>query len=129
MSMAILNTPIKIGKLELKNRLVMPPMATAKGGEQGEVTRQVLDYYDEKSKGGYIGLIITEHMYIALDGKAAAGQISIADDSCIAGLQKLTETIHKNGTKVFAQINRAAGQKPNVPEKRFWAPVQPLCRE
>lgn len=108
--MAIFNTPIKIRNLELKNRLVMPPMATAKGSETGEVTPQLIDYYDEKSKGGYIGLIITEHFYIAQEGKAGKGQISIADDSCIPGLQKLTDAIHKNNAKTFVQINHAGGR-------------------
>lgn len=108
--MAVLTTPVKIGTLELKNRLVMPPMATAKGAETGEVTRPLIDYYEEKSRGGYIGLIITEHFYISQEGKANKGQISIADDSCIPGLQKLTDAIHKNGAKTFAQINHAGGR-------------------
>lgn len=108
--MGILNTPIRIGKLELKNRLVMPPMATAKGADTGEVTQQVIDYYDEKSKGGHIGLIITEHFNISPEGKAGKGQISIADDCLISGLQKLTEIIHKNGSKAIAQLNHAGAR-------------------
>lgn len=105
--MSLLNTPIKIGHLELKNRLVMPPMATSKANEQGKVTAQICDYYDEKSAGGYIGLIIIEHSYISIEGKAGKGQISIASDSDIDGLNQLVNVIHKNGSKVIAQINHA----------------------
>ena len=59
--MSILNSPIKIGDLTIKNRLVMPPMATAKATDDGQVTKQICDYYHEKSFGGYIELIITEN--------------------------------------------------------------------
>lgn len=105
--MNILNTPISVKKIEMKNRLVMPPMATAKADDEGKVTEQICEYYKEKSHGGYIGLIITEHSYVSLEGKASRGQLSIADDSVIDGLQKLTSIIHDNGSKVFAQISHA----------------------
>lgn len=105
--MHLLNTPIKIGNLDLKNRLVMPPMATAKSSENGEVTAQLCDYYREKSAGGYIGLIITEHSYVSIEGKASKGQLSVADDSTVEGLHRLADVIHQNGSKVIAQINHA----------------------
>lgn len=107
--MNILNSSIMVRNLELRNRLVMPPMATAKAGNDGKVTEQLCQYYDEKSQGGYIGLIITEHSFISPEGKAGKGQISMASDSDIAGLSKVTEIIHRNGTKVMAQINHAGG--------------------
>lgn len=107
--MSFLNTPIKIGRLELKNRLVMPPMATSLASETGEVTKSICDYYDEKSAGGYIGLIITEHSYVSEEGKVRKEQLSIAKDEDVAGLQRLVDLIHKNGSKVIAQINHAGG--------------------
>lgn len=105
--MGLLNAPIKVGHLELKNRLVMPPMATSKANEKGEVTEQICNYYNEKSAGGYIGLIITEHSYVSIEGKAGKGQMSIANDSDIDGLKRLTGLLHKNGSTVFAQISHA----------------------
>lgn len=106
--MSILNSPLKVGNLELKNRLVMPPMATSKAIE-GQINEAICNYYDEKSLGGYIGLIITEHSYVSLEGKASKGQVSIAEDQDIDGLKKLTAVIHKNGSKVLAQISHAGG--------------------
>ncbi|MGM0168524.1 hypothetical protein IGI39_004279 [Enterococcus sp. AZ135] len=82
-------------------------MATAKSKETGEVTEALCDYYSEKSAGGHIGLIITEHSFIRPEGKASKGQLSIAKDEDIAGLRKLAATIQQNQTKVFAQINHA----------------------
>lgn len=107
--MDILNRPINVGKIVLSNRLVMPPMATAKSESDGKVTDALCKYYEEKSQGGYIGLIITEHSFISPEGKASNGQLSISSDDDIVGLHKLTDTIHKNKTKVFAQISHAGG--------------------
>ena len=104
--MKLLMQPMKLKNVEIKNRVVMPPMATSKS-EDGEVTQKLVDYYDEKSRGGYIGLIITEHAYISKEGMADPGQISISKDSDIKGLKRITETIHNNGSKVIAQINHA----------------------
>ena len=107
--MNLLNKAIKIKNLELKNRLVMPPMAISMADEKGEITAKSLEYYNEKSLGGYIGLIITEHGYISPEGKAGRGQVSFSKDDDILGLSELAALIHKNNTKVMAQINHAGG--------------------
>ncbi|MFV0395789.1 MAG: NADH:flavin oxidoreductase [Coprobacillaceae bacterium] len=104
-----LNTPITIKKLKLKNRLVMPPMATSKS-DAGKVTQELLTYYDEKSKGGYIGLIINEHSYINENGMASTNQVSISKDEDIEGMKQLVNVIHQNNTPVFAQINHAGSR-------------------
>lgn len=105
---------IKIKNISLNNRIVMPPMATSKS-DDGKVNHQLVTYYDEKSKGGYIGLIITEHAYISPEGMANPGQISIVDDSDIEGLKRITDVIHKNGSKVIAQISHAGSSaRPDV---------------
>ncbi len=101
-----LKESLKIKNLELKNRLVMPPMATSSTPD-GYVNQKLLDYYGEKSQGGYIGLIITEHSYVNRQGMAGPGQLSCSRDSDIEGLSRLAQTIHRNGTKAIAQISHA----------------------
>lgn len=108
--MRIIDTPLKIKNMELKNRLVMPPMATAKAGKDGEISNDVCTYYDEKTKGGWIGLVICEHSFVMQEGKAGTGQVSISKDEDLEGLRRLVDTIHANGTCVFAQIAHA-GQR------------------
>lgn len=105
--MSYLIKPLISSKLELNNRLVLPPMATAKCGDDGIVTQEILDYYDEKSRGGYISLIIIEHSFIETQGKASKGQLSIASDDTVEELKKLSNIIHKNGAKAIMQINHA----------------------
>ncbi len=107
--MSLLNSPITVGNIEIKNRLVMPPMATAKADQNGNVTENLCEYYSEKSRYGYIGLIITEHSFVSPEGKASKEQLSISKDTDIEGLKNLVLSIHKNNTKVFAQINHAGG--------------------
>lgn len=99
--------PLELNRLTLKNRLVMPPMATSKSEKDGKVSQAILDYYDEKSRGGYIGMIIIEHSFISLAGKASAGQLSISDDSDVEELKKLAKLVHSNGSKAVMQVNHA----------------------
>lgn len=99
--------PLQIGELTLKNRLVMPPMETSKAEVNGKVSKDILDYYEEKSQGGYISLIIIEHSFINQQGKASEQQLSVADKSDVEGLKKIADIIHKNGSKAVMQINHA----------------------
>lgn len=104
--MITIKDPISIKNITLKNRLVMPPMATSKSFN-GAVNEDLLVYYHDKTKNNLLGLVVTEHMYVRNDGKAHAAQISISRDEDIKGLTKLVEVIHSNNTKVVAQINHA----------------------
>ena len=105
--MAHLLEPIMIKKMHLNNRLVMPPMATAKAMPDGHVSPEILAYYREKSAGGYIGLVIIEHAYISPEGRASERQLSVAEDSAIPGLIELAGVIHGQGSKAVMQINHA----------------------
>lgn len=105
--MTYLLQPLQAGALTLSNRLVMPPMATAKSEADGSVSQAVLDYYREKSAGGYLSLIIIEHSFISPEGKASNNQLSVAGDHFIDGLRSLADVIHRNGSKTIMQINHA----------------------
>lgn len=113
MSNPLIHSPIKIGKLELKNRLVMPPMATERSNPDGTVSDALLEYYRPYAEG-YIGLIIVEHSFVHLQGRASAGQLSVSRDSDIEGLSRLAEVLKANGTKAFMQINHAGGAAREV---------------
>jgi NADPH2 dehydrogenase len=105
--MKYLYKPLELNRLTLKNRLIMPPMATSKSEKDGKVSKNIIDYYDEKSNGGYISLIIIEHSFISQEGKASAQQLSIAEDSVVEKLKELASVIHNNGSKAVMQINHA----------------------
>jgi NADPH2 dehydrogenase len=117
-----LTSPFSVRSLHLRNRLVMPPMATEQSAD-GQVTEALLSYYKEKSKGGWLGLVITEHAYVAPAGKASPGQLSLARDEDIAGLSRLVKVLHKNGVPVAAQISHAgAAASSAITGCPTWAP-------
>lgn len=104
-----LKTPFQSRNLVLKNRLVMPPMATAKAEKDDSAGQKLCDYYAEKARESEIGLIITEHSYISLAGKAHSGQLSVSKDSDVNGLKRLVDAIHQNNSIAMAQISHAGG--------------------
>ena len=104
--------PLTIGTLELKNRIVMPPIATYLSGADGKVTEELRSYYGARAEGGNIGLIITEHTYFMRQGMAREKQLSAADDSCVEGLKSLTDVIRQNGTRAMIQLNHAGAAAP-----------------
>ena len=105
--MAMINTPLAEGKLTFKNRLIYPPITIAKASPDGKVTEESLAYYEEKMHGGSFSLAIVEHCYIMQQGKASAGQVSIAGDEMIQGLAKLARVIKGSGTLAVVQMNHA----------------------
>jgi 2,4-dienoyl-CoA reductase-like NADH-dependent reductase (Old Yellow Enzyme family)/thioredoxin reductase len=100
----------KIGSLTLKNRIVMPPMGTNLAGPEGEVTDQLIAYYEERAKGG-TGLIIVEFTCIDYEyGKGFIRQLRLDDDRFIPGIHRIANAVHKYGAKVFVQIHHAGRQ-------------------
>jgi len=97
---------ISIGQLELKNRLVMPPMQTDRSA-LGHVAKAMVDYYRQRALYSKPGLIITEHSCITEAGRANQMQLSIAEDDCIPELRRITDAIHGAGSRVFAQLKHA----------------------
>ena len=99
-------SPMKIGALELKNRLVMPAMNSHYADAEHHFTEQALNYYGERALGGF-GLLITEFLCVSEEGLAYPMQAAIYDDCFIPSLSRLTERIHKNGGRIFAQLHHA----------------------
>jgi len=114
--------PISTGKLNLSNRLVMPPMATEKSTADGSITNGLLKYYDERSKGGYVPLVIVEHSFTTIQGKVSKNQLSAADDSVIEGLKRLADLLHKNGSKAAMQLNHGGSAVYIYPGREIVGP-------
>ena len=93
--------PTNIGTMQLKNRIVMPPMGTGYA-ETGAVTQRMLDYYEARARGG-VGLIIVEGSAPSLQCTTLRGA-SLGDDKFIPGWQKLTDAVHNYNAKIAIQI-------------------------
>lgn len=98
---------LKAKNIDFKNRIIMPPMATAKADENGHVSQDILDYYNEKTIDKIFSTVIVEHNYIDPLGKASHNQMSIANDSDIDGLKKLAKVIQNNDAQAIVQISHA----------------------
>ncbi len=103
-------SPIKIGNVEIKNRICMAPMLMDFGQFNGCTTDMLMDYYEERAKGG-TGLIITEITRVNdVTGGAAFAQLGLSHDYQIEGMSKLAERIHSHGAKLFVQLHHPGRQ-------------------
>lgn len=100
--MSKLFEPIKIGRLEIKNRLAMSAMDLGFTSD-GSINKRFIDFYVERARGG-VGLIVVGGCYPEMTGKVWKSIVGLDKDEFIPGLKKLTDTIHKYDVKVAAQI-------------------------
>jgi 2,4-dienoyl-CoA reductase-like NADH-dependent reductase (Old Yellow Enzyme family)/NADPH-dependent 2,4-dienoyl-CoA reductase/sulfur reductase-like enzyme len=103
--------PGKIGALELKNRIIMPAMATSFAAESGEVTDRLVNWLARRAKGG-VGLIIVELTHTATDVdsyRSVPLPLRADDTRYIPGLTRLAEAVHQNGARVGVQLTPGAG--------------------
>lgn len=102
--------PAWIGRMSLRNRLVMPPMATNYASEEGFVTQRMMDYYQERAKGG-VGLVVVEFTCVDSPvGRATPRQLLIDDDKFIPELSRLAEAIRLHGAKAAIQLHHVGRQ-------------------
>ena len=100
--MSKLFEPIKIGSLEIKNRLAMSAMDLGFTSD-GSINKRFIDFYVERARGG-VGLIVVGGCYPEMTGKVWKSIIGLDKDEYIPGLKQLTDTIHKHDVKIAAQI-------------------------
>ena len=110
MSFDMLFTPMKIGNVEIKNRVVMAPMCMGFGQYNGCATETMMNYYEERAKGG-VGLIFTEITRINdVTGASSFGQLGMSHDYQIPALKEMAERIHKHGCKVMVELHHPGRQ-------------------
>ncbi|MBN2283809.1 MAG: NADH:flavin oxidoreductase [Deltaproteobacteria bacterium] len=106
--------PIKIGNVEIKNRIAMCPMNMNYTGPQHYVSDQQLAYYAARAKGG-TGLIITEATFgvwhPTADTYRKYNNLRMDNELYVAGMSELAEHIHAFGAKVFVQIAVGPGRQ------------------
>lgn len=97
--------PIRLGPVEIKNRVFSPAHGTTLGRD-GLVTEEMIAYHAARAKGG-AGLIILEGMNIHHTYRYPDIFLITDDDACIPGLKCLGEACHAEGCKVFGQLFHA----------------------
>jgi len=98
--------PGTIGSLRIKNRLVMPAMATNFASAHGEPTPRMLAYYATRATGG-VGTIVIENASIDESGGNGTVQLRVDHDRYVPGLSLLVRRVQEAGAAVALQINHA----------------------
>jgi len=95
----------------IRNRIVLPPMATELASERGEVTNALLRHYKLRARG--TGIVIVEHTFISEEGRRSKNQLGIYSDELISGLKRLARTIKEEGATAIIQLNHAGAKAPS----------------
>lgn len=109
-------TPITLGKLQLKNRIVMAPLTRCRA--TGNVPNALMKEYYRLRAGS--GLIITEGTSPSANGLGYARQPGLFNDEQVKGWREVTDGVHQAGGKMFIQlmhtgrVSHPANMQPNT---------------
>jgi 2,4-dienoyl-CoA reductase-like NADH-dependent reductase (Old Yellow Enzyme family) len=87
--------------LSLKNRIIMAPLTRCMADDALAPTQDMADYYGRR---GGAGLIISEAAIIRPDGQGYPNTPGLFTPAQIDGWRMVTDTVHQNGGKIFAQL-------------------------
>lgn len=130
---------IKIGEIEIKNRIAMAPMGIAGlVNLDGSPGPRAIDYYIERARGG-VGLIITSYFKVENVVESLPVVLPFVSRHAVGPFTELAEAVHSLGTKIFVQLTagfgrvlfplRLQGQPVSAsPIPHYWNPRQ-TCRE
>ena len=96
-------SPIQVGSLKLKNRIVMPAMHLGYCNDRGEVTDRLVAFYEERARGG-AALLFVGGCPINRCASSMKEMIDLSEDRFIPGLAGLAEAAHRHGALIAAQL-------------------------
>lgn len=99
--MSKLFEPVRIGNIELKNRLGMAPMTRSRALPDGTPSDLAAEYYGQRAS---VGLIISEGTQPSEDGQGYTNTPGIYTESHIEGWKKVTSKVHNEGGRIFVQL-------------------------
>ena len=103
MARTTLFTPVQIGEITLKHRVVMPPLSRLRAQWPSGVPSDLnLEYYSQRASDG--GLIFTEATAISPTGRGYRGAPGIYSDEQVAGWKRVTDAVHAKGGRMFVQL-------------------------
>ena len=106
-------TPLKLGALELRNRVVMAPMTRSRASEDGLPTDIMVDYYSQRATAG---LIISEGIAPSADGRGYCRTPGIYNEEQVEAWTRVTDAVHEKGGCMVAQLMHV-GRVANVLNK------------
>jgi 2,4-dienoyl-CoA reductase-like NADH-dependent reductase (Old Yellow Enzyme family) len=106
----ILRSPVSIGPMRLRNRVVLLPhgLFYASRPRLLPVQRQI-DYYRARARGG-VALVVTESAVTSADGEQRGPLVMSSDPRCVPGYARMAEAVHAEGALVCGQITHFGNQ-------------------
>lgn len=101
--------PIRIGALEVSGRLFKTATAETRASEDGDVTDELVEWYEILARGG-VPLIITGNFFVAREGKSTYRMCAAESDDRIPGLARIAAACHRHGAKVVVQLSHCGRQ-------------------
>jgi N-ethylmaleimide reductase len=94
-------TPVRLGDLELANRVVMAPLTRLRSGRAAVPGDLVVEHYAQRAG---VGLIITEGVFPNDESRSYAGQPGIVTDEQAAGWRRVADAVHARGGRIVLQV-------------------------
>jgi N-ethylmaleimide reductase len=94
-------SPVKLGSMQLSNRIVMAPLTRNRAGEHGVPQPLNVTYYEQRASAG---LIVTEATPISAMAHGYPALPGIYTDAQVAGWKKITDAVHAKGGKIVIQL-------------------------
>ncbi|MCR5664319.1 MAG: NAD(P)/FAD-dependent oxidoreductase [Oscillospiraceae bacterium] len=106
----LLLSPMKIGSMIVKNRTVMTAAEFSLGQTDGKPTERLMDYYEERAKGG-VGLIIPGICRVNdMGGASTFTQLAMSHDYHIEPMREFAGRLHRHGAKLCIQLHHPGRQ-------------------
>lgn len=93
----------------LRNRVVVPPMASETAAFDGSATQATFEHYARLAQSG-AGLVFVEYTFVEAAGRSEQNQLGIAHDKHLAGLRQIARIIHEAGAVAGIQLTHAGGK-------------------
>ncbi|ATH83115.1 alkene reductase [Pseudomonas sp. KHPS1] len=123
MKHAALFTPIDMGRITLKNRIVLPPLTRQRSAQPGDIATDLMATYYRQRAGA--GFMVSEGTQIEPRGQGYAWTPGIYSQAQIDGWRKVTEAVHAEGGVIFAQLWHVGRVSHNALQPDGQAPVAP----
>ena len=99
-----------VSGIEISNRIVLAPMTTFSGNDDGTTNDAEVAYYKERNESA--GLLITACAYVIKQGKGFHGQIGADTDEMVPSLKRIAEALKEKGGKAVLQIYHGGRMSP-----------------
>src|SRR6185295_8684228 len=99
--MPTLFDPLRVGNIELANRIVMAPMTRSRANDEGVQPSYAAEYYSQRASAG---LIITEATNVSPMAKGYVRTPGIYTDEQVESWRNVTQAVHARGGKIFMQL-------------------------